>query len=86
MTQASQQLFMNSDLLVHDGYFYDTDSPGHPKMIEILAMAKTKNIKRVAFTHINRTERRNNMDKIKAIVSKEPIQVIFPNLNDIIEP
>lgn len=85
ITLASQQLFMNSELLVHDGYFYDTDSPGHPKMVEILAMAKANNIKRVAFTHINRLERRNNIDKIKAIVLKEPIQVIFPNLNDSVE-
>lgn len=85
ITAASQQLFTDSNLLVHDGYLYDQESPGHPKMTEVVVMAKANNIKRVAFTHLNRNERRNNLNKIKNLFLKEPIQVIIPELNESIE-
>ena len=64
--------------MIHEAFLFDKEVEGHGNMKSLINMAKNNNVKCLAFTHIDRVTRRNDLIKIKKEISKEDIKIIIP--------
>ncbi len=79
VTKQTEELYNNSDLLIHEAYLYDKpyiyDKKNHAAIVDLIKMAERNNIKCLALTHINRYVRKGLTKK--KIFSKK-VKVIIP--------
>jgi len=77
--EKTEELYKNSDLVIHEAYLYDEKKIGHGCITDLIKMAQRNNIKCLALTHINRFLRRKRLESIKKRVSNKKVKVIIPN-------
>jgi len=77
--EKTEELYKNSDLVIHEAYLYDEKKIGHGCITDLIKMAERNNIKCLALTHINRFLRRKRLESIKKRVSNKKVKVIIPN-------
>lgn len=83
LEEENEKLYKNSDLLIQETYMYsDEIEKEHGTMKDSIEMAKRNSIKCLAFTHINRNIRKNNLEDIKKKISKENLKIIIPKPMD----
>lgn len=81
ITKKSEDLYIKSHLLVHDGYLFDRQSNAHSNMKQVVDMCQKQKIKKVAFTHIHREEK-NRIPAIKKKLTQKGLQIYFPKPGD----
>lgn len=74
----TEKLYGNSDLLIHEAYLYDEKKIGHACVVDLVEMAKRKNIKCLALAHLQRDFRKNESKKLHSLVSKKAPKIIIP--------
>ena len=72
----AEDLYKNSDLVIHDAYYWDKPSFGHPKAIDLINMAERNSVKNLALVHIERELRKSGELKNKA--KSEKVNVFIP--------
>ena len=81
--QETEKLYQGSDLVIQETYKLDETILGHANAMQLIEMAKRRNVKAVALTHLNRYLRRDDVNKIRALISREETQgnlkVLLPN-------
>lgn len=73
--EKTEELYKNSDLVIHEAYLYDEKKIGHGCITDLIKMAEENNVKCLALTHIHR-DLRKELDK-KNISSKK-VKVMIP--------
>ena len=59
MTPASQKLFLDCDLVIHEAYRFETEAEGHGTATAVIdALRPSTRLKHLAFVHVQRDERR----------------------------
>ncbi len=76
--KKTEALYNKTDLVIHESYTYDQTIPGHASIIDLIVMAKRKNIKCLALTHLQRNLRREKINMIRNEISTEEIKIILP--------
>ncbi|MFQ5493063.1 MAG: MBL fold metallo-hydrolase [Candidatus Dojkabacteria bacterium] len=84
-TRESEELYRSCDLLVHDAYYWDKKSWGHPLIKDLIPMANRLNVKALALTHLERDYRKNEIEKLQEEIRKEDINVFVPKPGDTFE-
>ncbi len=73
--EKTEELYKNSDLVIHEAYLYDEKREGHACMIDLIKMAERSNVKCLALTHIHRDLRK---ELNKKNISSKKVKVIIP--------
>lgn len=73
--EKTEELYKNSDLVIHEAYFYDEKKIGHGCITDLIKMAERNNIKCLALTHIHRNLRKG-LSKKK--ISSKKVKVMIP--------
>lgn len=76
--EGTEELYKDSDLVIHEAYFYDKKEPGHALIVDLVTMAERNNIKCLALTHINRFLRRKELELIKKNLANKKVKIIIP--------
>jgi len=74
-TEEAEELYKNSDLLIHESFLYDEKKVGHGCVVDVIKMAEENNIKCLSLTHINRNARQEVIDKNP---SSDKVKIIIP--------
>jgi len=80
--QETERLYKGSDLVIQETYLLDEERIGHANIMQLIEMAKRRNVKCVALTHLNRNFRRKDIKRINGIIrenSSEGLKILFPN-------
>ena len=83
-TDESVQLFKNTDLLIHDSYCYDKRTKGHDNILDVYNFSKEIGVKKLAFIHMQRSERKK-LPKITEKIINLTIPSFIPNKGDVWE-
>lgn len=67
-TAATERLARDADLLIHEAYDLDGETPGHGTVTPCLALARQARVKRLALVHVNRTVRAQRAEEIRAML------------------
>ncbi|HSE41100.1 MAG TPA: ribonuclease Z [Acidobacteriota bacterium] len=78
-------LYRGCNLLVHESYWFDTESKSHASVIDVLAMAKEEGVKLLCLTHLQRKVRKEKAGEIQNLIEKSGFEVMIPNVGDVIE-
>jgi ribonuclease BN (tRNA processing enzyme) len=81
-TKKTEELYKDSDLVIHEAYLYDKKTIGHGQIKDLIKMAERNNIKCLALTHINR-ELRKKLNRKK--ISSKKVKIIIPKGRDRIQ-
>ena len=73
--EKTEELYKNSDIVIHEAYFYDEKKIGHGCIIDLIKMAERSNVKCLALTHIHR-DLRKELKKKK--ISSKKVKIIIP--------
>jgi ribonuclease Z len=80
--EKSENLYKNSELVIHEAYLYDKRIIGHECIKELIEMAKRNNIKCLALVHLNKHFRKNDINLIKDTIESEnkkgKIKILLP--------
>lgn len=74
----TEQLYKNSDLLIHEAYLYEKKIIGHACIVDLIKMAERNNIKCLALTHLQRDFRKNDLNGIKNKIKSNKVKIIIP--------
>lgn len=74
----TERLYEGSDLVIQETYKLDEEILGHANIMQLIEMAKRRNVKCVALTHLNRYFRRDEIQGIKALISSEKLKILLP--------
>ncbi len=80
--EKTERLYKGSDLVIHESYSFDKIITGHASIIDLVEMAKRRNIKCLALTHLQREIRRKELARIKDLVNREKVKIIIPDTFD----
>jgi ribonuclease Z len=83
--EHTAKLYQGCSLLVHESYSIDEEEKGHAKVVDLLKMARERNVEKLALTHIQRDLRKNRMNEIKNLTRDCGLPVIIPNVGDVLE-
>jgi len=72
-------------LLVHEAYACGFDAPGHAQVRDVLNMASTFHVKRLALTHHQRDVRRTRLGEIRVLIRQSNLDVFIPEPGDVVE-
>lgn len=87
-TPQTLQLAQNTDLVIHESFSMEEDTPGHGTIPGSIAFAKNASAKQLALIHIRRGVRRPMRDEIDALVhrtnTENSLNVLLPKEGDLI--
>jgi ribonuclease BN (tRNA processing enzyme) len=78
-------LYRGCNLLNHESYWFDTESKTHASVVDVLAMAKEEGVERLCLTHLQRQVRKEKTEAIQDLIEKSGLEVMIPNVGDVIE-
>jgi ribonuclease Z len=78
-------LYRGCDLLVHEAYYFDTESKSHGQIREVIPMAREEGVKRLCLTHLQRDVRRNKSSEIRKLIAESGLEVLIPEVGQILE-
>jgi ribonuclease BN (tRNA processing enzyme) len=78
-------LYRGCNLLNHESYWFDNESKTHASVVEVLAMAKEEGVERLCLTHLQRGVRKNKAREIQDLIGKSGLDVMIPNVGDVLE-
>ncbi len=84
-TPASEALFKDCDLLIHEGYAWEDEVQGHVSIRKTIAMAQRAGVKKLAITHVNRNYRNKEADLVKEKLREVELDVLIPKPLDTFE-
>lgn len=67
----TEKLYEGSDLVIQETYKMDEIILGHANVMQLIEMANRNNTRSVALTHLRRNFRRDEINKIRELISKE---------------
>ena len=70
-TPATATLARGVDLLIHEAYGLDADTPGHGGVVSCLELARETGAGRLALVHLSRATRRAHAAEIRALLARE---------------
>ena len=70
-TPATAALARGADLLIHEAYGLDADTPGHGGLASCLELARQSGAGRLALVHLSRPVRRAHAGEIRALLARE---------------
>ena len=70
-TPATAALACGADLLIHEAYGLDADTPGHGGLASCLELARQSGARRLALVHLSRPVRRAHAGEIRALLARE---------------
>ena len=76
--KKTERLYNGCDLLIHEGYLFDTSLFGHASIKEVIEMARRNDVKCVALTHLYRKMRKGQLAEINDYLSKERVKAVIP--------
>ncbi len=79
--QETEKLYENSGLVIQETYLLDEEKIGHATVMQLIEMAKRRNIKNIALTHLNRNFRKQEINKIRDLILKESaesLKILLP--------
>lgn len=89
ITEDSKKMYDGVDILVHEAYGINAKALNHGTIPNLLDMMKEIKIGKVAFVHMNRYERMENMEEIKEFISSKGFKygkdVLIPEDGDEIQ-
>lgn len=71
-SEMTKELTQNCDLIIHESFKMVDDYPNHGSITSCLKLLKESKAKRLAFVHLERNFRRNQTDKINALLFEHP--------------
>ncbi len=80
--EKTEILYQGSDLVIQETYLLDVEKIGHANIMQLIEMAKRRGVKCVALTHLNRYFRRDEIQRIREIISGESIKILLPETLD----
>lgn len=80
--EKTEELYKNSDLVIHEAYLYDEKKIGHGCITDLIKMAERSNVKYLALTHIHRNLRK---ELNKKNISSKKVKVMIPKPFDKLE-
>jgi ribonuclease BN (tRNA processing enzyme) len=69
-TPATAELAANVDLLVHEAYDLESETPGHGGVLGCLELARSVKACNLALVHVNRRTRREKAETIRVMLAK----------------
>jgi len=85
-TDETLSLARGSDLVIHEAYRLDTDTPGHGNISDSIDFARRAGARRLALVHIERNERRGKRDEILRVIADViELEVLMPEPGDELE-
>lgn len=86
-TDETRNLACGCDLVVHESYSLEPDTPGHGTLNSSIVFARESSSKAVALVHIDRNVRRDHLEDIMDRATKtEDVKVLLPEPGDCWEP
>lgn len=73
--EKTEELYKDSDLVIHEAYLYNEKKIGHGCIIDLIKMAEKNNVKCLALTHIHRDLRK---ELNKKNISSKKVKVMIP--------
>lgn len=79
-SENSKQLYVNSDLVIHETYGIEDSKPGHANMKDVIEMCEEIGVKNLALTHLQR-DLRKNKEKVLEYISKQSkgVHIMLPD-------
>jgi len=85
-TPETLLLAAGSDIIVHEAYRLQEETPGHGSIAGCIDFAKKAGAKRLALLHIQHAERQRFMAKIRNMVNEvDDIEILLPESGDMLE-
>jgi ribonuclease Z len=84
--EATVSLAMNCDLIIHEAFDVDHDTPGHSTVQKSIEFARTSGAQTLALVHVQRDVRKNQRGRILEIIREaHDIPVLLPEAGEEIE-
>jgi len=84
-TPATAGLAADVDLLVHEAYGLEPDTPGHGGVLGCLDLAQNVGARNLALVHVNRRVRRERAETIRGMLAKAMgDQGLLPEPGDVV--
>ena len=77
MDEASEAIYKNADILMHECYMYDKRLPGHVVAVDVFEMAKRQHVKCLALSHFKRAFNDETRKKVKEAIPTTGLKIIF---------
>ncbi|MBE9520230.1 MAG: MBL fold metallo-hydrolase [Proteobacteria bacterium] len=85
-TPATLLLAAGCDIIIHEAYRFQEDTPGHGSIAGCIDFAKKAGVKRLALLHIQHADRLQFMPEIHKMVNQlDTIEILLPESGDILE-
>ncbi|MBI2675880.1 MAG: ribonuclease Z [Candidatus Aenigmarchaeota archaeon] len=84
ITEETASLYRNADMLIHEAYLASGHVEGHSSISDVISMASSIGVRKLALVHINRELARKKEDLLR-IARPEGIEVLMPNSMDYVE-
>jgi ribonuclease Z len=85
-TDETLRLARGADLVIHEAYRLDTDTPGHGNVINCIDFARRAKARSLALVHIERNERRQRREDILRVSGEvKDFKVLMPEPGDQVE-
>jgi ribonuclease BN (tRNA processing enzyme) len=85
-TDETLRLARGADLVIHEAYRLDTDTPGHGNVMNCIDFARRAKARSLALVHIERNERRRRRDDILRVSGEvNDFKVFMPEPGDQVE-
>jgi ribonuclease Z len=84
-TPASEELFKDCSLLIHEGFAWNNEVEGHVSISKVIAMAQRAGVKKLAITHINRDYKNKEKTMINEKLHNIDLDVLIPKPLDVFE-
>lgn len=76
-TEDTRRLAEGCDLVIHESFSLEQDTPGHGTVDSSIAFAREVGAKALALVHIKRTEKRDCHEKIMALATTSAVARVF---------
>lgn len=78
LAESAEKLYKNADILMHECYMFDKKFPGHVVAVDLFKMAKRQRVKCLALAHFKREFNDETRKRVKEVISKIGLKIIFP--------
>lgn len=85
-TPATLLLAAGCDIIIHEAYRFQEDTPGHGSIAGCIDFARKAGAKRLALLHIQHADRQQFISEIRTLADSVPeIRILIPESGDILE-
>lgn len=85
INEHTAALYKDCDLLVHEAYYFGTESKSHAQVSDVIRMAEESHVRKLALTHLQRDIRRARRAELETVIRLSAINVFIPEPGDCME-